>query len=211
MRYLLAMEGMALICLRIVFPWILIDEITIVFFSIIAIVLLIPDIGGLIHRVQKFKLGGVELEIGERIQKLAENTESYAAKLKVPADTAQNGPSDELLERVFAPGADPRSSLILISLEIDKTVRRIADRALPADPHRSRPYSTTQQLRELVDAQAIDMAILRIYREFWGIRTRIKYDSDASFAANNIYWLLDQGVRLLRILKHREQRLIAGQ
>jgi hypothetical protein len=165
------------------------------------LVILIPDIGSIIDRIRKVKIGDNEIEFDSRVAKLAietEKVENEAQKLeKIRPSFSSDADKLSFISGITA--KDPRSGLISLSLEIESAIRKLAERNLAIDPSRRITLST------LVDNLTIKGILPKdfpsLFRDFWSIRNEAIHNIAFQPTDKSLYAILDLGVRILQILK----------
>lgn len=196
-RHWIALACAALIVIRAVMPTLRIDELSVGLFVLGSVVVLIPDIGDLLSRVRRVKKGDFELEFEGRLEELRRRTEETESELE--AAHIDFGPVPEVVQtRVVASLVEPRAALIALAVEIETRLRALAE--IHGIRNRGGFFSPRRTVEELVERDQLDEHIPGLFADFWAIRNQAIHGLE--FAANreNLFSLVDLGMRILRIL-----------
>lgn len=205
MRYIIATLALVIILTRILFPTITFDGQSLTLFLFSAIVLLIPDIGNLIQRIRKVKVGGVELELSEELKQLANQTAETEKKIDISnSQTELLSSLEKELERFISAGINPKLLLIQIAIEIEKVLFSLANQN-NLDQGKL-PLATARLIQLLSEKGVLDQSILPLFKSFWSVRNKIVHGVDAEINENQVINLTELGRRLLLILKTYESR-----
>ncbi len=204
-RYFVALVATLLWLSRIIWPDIKFDSTSLYLFLFAAVVILIPDIGDLISRIKKIKKGDLEIELESKINALADQTE----RTEEAIERSEEGEfeiefiPDEHYGRILEYTKDPRGGLVAIAVEIESTINRIA-----------RDYNISPKSRYLSPIKAVDQLdrkgilpseLPSLVRDFWTLRNRAFHSANFSLTDEQLYRLLDLGVRILDLLSVRKK------
>lgn len=196
MRYIIFLIGLSIITIRMIYPNIVFDLNSLLVFSIISFVIILPNLGDLFKRIKKVKAGGIELELLENLEKETQTIENKSIDYSI-----DNFTEIELANKIN----DPRGTLIFLSIEIEKTLRYFTYR----DEHQNVPMSVLKLISNLVDDNILTKDLANIFRQFWEIRNKIIHGHDSNIDDNELYKVIDIGLRVLKILKSEEGKYIA--
>jgi len=196
-RLFLVVVASLLIVVRAIRPSMRIDEISLALFLLIALVVMWPDMQRLFANLRRLKLGGVELELAERVEKLAtqaDRAEEAQAK-KRPSKTKPKEIPRDVAARIAEAASDPRAALLILAIELERAIRALASKRglLPAG-------STTHLVSNLTARGALPDEFLPTFTEFWQVRNRVVHEAGLDVPPGQIYGLVDIGLKLLRIV-----------
>lgn len=204
-RYIVALVATLIWLSRIIWPDIQFDSTSLYLFLFAAVVILIPDIGDLISRIKKFKKGDLEIELESKINALANQTEK--------TEEAIESSDEEEFEIEFIPEEnygrileytkDPRGGLVAIAVEIESTINKIA-RDYNISP-KSRYLSPIRAVDQLDRKRILPSELPSLVRDFWTLRNKAFHSADFSLTDDQLYRLLDLGVRILDLLSVRKK------
>ena len=204
-RYIVAVIATLIWLSRIIWPNLRFDSTSLYLFLFAAVVILIPDIGDLVSRIKKFKKGDLEIELESKLNALADQTE----KTEEAIESSDEGEyviefiPDENHDRIFNYTRDPRGGLVAIAVEIETAINKIA-----------RDYNISSKSRFLSPIRAIDQLdqkgilpseLPSLLRDFWSLRNKAFHSADFSLTNEQLYRLLDLGVRILDLLSVRKK------
>ena len=201
MRYFVAVICFALVAALAIWPELRFDNISLALLVVAIVAILLPEFRVAFGRVKKLKLGEFEVELAERLKELAGNTEAVESSLiRKNRESIVTEPREEEIARWLATaGSDPRASLLVLAIEIEKTVRDIAQAA--DVPESKRPYPLSRQLTMLAEREFIDPRIVPLFRDFWTIRNSVVHGHHFELSEGKLYELVELGLRILRLLR----------
>jgi uncharacterized protein YutE (UPF0331/DUF86 family) len=191
-RYSLVLICFALIILRILIPNINFDQLSLYLLIIATVLLLFPYINDWISNIKKIKIGNYEIEIGNAVNKLDRDTSRLEESIKEEKKYPEL--SYDFKKLLAGASADPRGALLIVAIEIESIVRKLAEKA------HIEFGSTTKLVIELSKRKIIDEKILPIFKDFWNIRNRIVHGPSEKVSENIIYELTYLGYRILTLL-----------
>jgi len=205
MRYLVAVVALALVVVRAVWPDIRLDEISLLLFALAGLALLLPDFAPIASRIRRFKLWEIEVELSEKIGELAQRAEAAAeeasADRRVPGPGIPMGVPPEVTGRIADAAADPRAGLLLVAIEIEQAIRRLAaQHGISAGFGR---VSTRRTLRELAARDAVPREVVPLFEDFWRVRNEVVHGAGFQLPIGRLYELGDVGFRILELLSLR--------
>lgn len=204
--YLIAIFIFLIIIARIIWPNINYDNTSFYLTLLIVILTVFPNIGEILSRIKRFKKGDLEIEIERSLNNLTENTEKAEEeieKLEIPEyEFALK--SDETKKRIFEYSKDPRGGLIAIAVEIESMISELV-----------KYYKLSVNTKHMSPIRAIDLLIKKgfvpsqlnsLIRDFWVIRNQIVHRSEFRLTNQQLYRLLDLGMRIVDLLSYRKPK-----
>lgn len=203
-RYIIALVATLIWLSRIFWPDLRFDTTSLYLFLFAAIVILIPDIGDLISRIKKFKKGDLEIELESKINALANQTEKTEEAIERSDEDEFEVEfiPDENYKRILDYTKDPRGGLVAIAVEIESTINKIA-RDYQISP-KSRYVSPIRAVEQLDGKGILPSELPALVRDFWTLRNKAFHSTDFSLNDEQLYRLLDLGVRILDLLSVRK-------
>jgi uncharacterized protein YutE (UPF0331/DUF86 family) len=192
LRYLLVVICFALIIIRVLIPEVNFDQLSLYLLIIAAVLLLFPYINEWISNIRKLKIGNYEVEIDNAVNKLDRDTSKLEESIK--KENKYPELSNDFKKLLAEASTDPRGALLIIAIEIESTVRKLAEKA------DIRFGSTTKLVMELSKSKIIDERIPPIFKDFWNVRNRIIHSSSEKISESIIYELTYLGYRILSLL-----------
>jgi predicted membrane protein len=207
MRYLVALVALAIVIVRAVWPDARLDEISLVLLVVAALALVWPDIVPLTSRIRRFKVWGLEVELMEEISQLTERTEVAAREVSLERESMRPGAAiavpPGVTQWLADAAADPRSGLLLVTIEIEQAIRRLAaQHGIAAGVGR---VSARRALRELATSEAVPREVVPLFEDFWQVRNRVVHGVGFQLPAGQLYELVDVGFRILELLSLGER------
>jgi len=201
MRWVVTVICMGIIVVRAVWPELRFDNISVILLVLAAVSALLPELYKHIGKIKKVKIGDVEVELEEKLKKLAGETEAAESavqdrKGQLVMETTQE---DFVIQRLEQAGTDPRAALLLIAIEIERTVRDLAEASDIPHPRRTHPVS--RLLAMLADRQVVDERLVGLFRDFWSVRNAVVHGHHFELSEGKLYELIELGMRLLRLLQ----------
>jgi len=200
-RGFLFVLAIALIVLHAAFRHIKIDEISLALFLVVVLLLLWPDLQTLFSGLRRVKVGGLELELAEKVTTLerqAEKAQEEQAK-KRPKKRTKKSRAEQIppavASRLAEAATDPRSALLLVAIELEQAIRRLAVQN-KIEPH----PSVTITLRQLVGVGSVSEDAFSSFAEFWRLRNKVIHEAGFDVSSAQMYRLVDVGISLLRLL-----------
>jgi len=204
-RFIIAAIAFVILIARIIWPEMRFDTTSLYLFLLGSIVILIPDIGNLISRVKKFKKGDLEIELESEIKNLADKTEKTEKTIEQSDEDEfeiEFTPDENYL-RITEFTRDPRGGLVAVAVEIESTITRIA-REYDVSP-KSRYLSPVKTVDQLAQKGILPEELPSLVRDFWSVRNKAFHQTDFSLTNEQLYRLLDLGVRILDLLSIRKK------
>jgi hypothetical protein len=194
---------------RIIWPDLKFDETAFYLFIFASIVVLIPDIGGIVARIKKVKKGDFEMEFDEKVSLLSEEIEKAESKDKDVTTLEDNDtPTDdseleERIQRITEQASDPRGAPIVIAVEIEDAIQELAKSKGIANVHRYN--SPVRIMDELIRRKLINASVLAPFRDFWTIRNQAAHSARFQMSKYQLYELVEIGIRVLKLIQRANQ------
>jgi hypothetical protein len=210
MRYLIALGALALVVMRAVWPDLRVDEISLVLFLLAGLALVWPEISPLASRIRSFRLWELEVELTEKISELTERAEAVATQASLERELARpEGPitlSPEATQWVIDAAADPRAGLLLVAIEIEQAIRRLAaQHGIASGVGR---MSARRTLGELARREAVPPEVVPLFDDFWQVRNQVVHRAGFQLPTGQLYELVDIGFRILELLSLGERAAV---
>lgn len=201
MRYFVAFISVVVIGSRAIWRDLKFDDISLTLFIIAAIALLVPDIGGLINRVRKIKHGGTEIELDKAVSKLTQDVEEIELSEPEQLDSKYitTAYSPKLAEKIASSGKDPRAALLLLSVELEKSIRELNIREnLPEKA------PLLASVLQLVNKGILSTKLAEMFGDYWRVRNTIAHGTDQNINSETLYAMIELGMNLLKFIPSKE-------
>ncbi len=217
MKYIIFILGIVIISLR-CFGF-EIDLISIGFFVVISLIVSLKDL----NHLSEFSGFGFKMKFNKELKELSNRTEKIENDIEVSAEKEKglrgidSSNENEMIDHFekyigttdFKPDfSRPKSALIEIAIELEKTLREISNETLKQN--NKYPVAAKRIISELSDKEYIQMDLQISFEKFWNLRNRVVHGLDAEFKDNQIISLVDSGINILNILKFIENNIKKG-
>jgi len=172
-------------------------------FAFSALFLFRPEIRNILQRIRKGKLLGQELELQESLERLESSKDAALAEVEaqptpqLPAPAPQTEAADDVARQVLREaGESPKAGLLLLSAEIERSLREILLSNGWAQP--GRPLSISRSLELLAANGSLPTALLGATRDFYRVRNEIAHGIGAS--EGDVLRAVDAGTEIYRAL-----------
>jgi len=204
MRYALATVSFLIVIARMVWPTLTFDQTSLILVVLAAAVLLLRDFPETIHRLRRFEWGNVKVELDEQLKNLATRTEKAEQEPSKSRMQIQKALPDDVLVRFAQVGSDPRASLVLLAVEIERAIRNLAG---CYGLYRRHPQDTARALlSEIVAEGIVPQDIRGLFEDFWFIRDSVVHGVHFDVREGELYQLVDLGLRILKMLSASESQ-----
>lgn len=195
-RFAVAVLALAFIAMRAILPNLRLDEISLALFGIVCLAILWPDIEKIAAYIRKFRFGALEFELAEKVERLGEKAEKVeeAESQKALGQRKVEEISPEVAKRIAEAGTDPRSALLLVAIEIEEAVRRLARKY-----ELSERAPTNRLISELAEKGLVSQEVVSLFRDFWQVRNQVVHRAGFNIPPGQIYALVDVGLTILRL------------
>lgn len=203
-RYVVSALCLVVIAARMIWPNLRFDQTAFYLFIFASIVVLIPDIGGLVARIRKVKKGDFEMEFDEKVSQLSEEIEKAESKdegqKEFEGDTViDDSELEERIQRITDQVSDPRGALIVMAIEIEDAIQDLARKKGIGNVHRYN--SPVRVMNELVNRKLIEPSVMAPFKDFWTIRNQAAHSARFRVDKNQMYELVDIGIRVLKLIQ----------
>lgn len=169
-----------------------------------SLVVLIPDFGGLVSRIKRFKKGDLEVEFEEKVSQLNEAIEKAEFQDEKSEDSEDkeevtDSGLDARIQRIIDKVSDPRGALIVMAIEIEDAIQDLARSKGIAKVNRYN--SPVRIMNELVDRSLIDSSVMAPFKDFWSIRNHAAHSAKFRIDDSQLYELVDIGIRVLKLIE----------
>ncbi len=195
-RWLIIVICLGLVAIRLIWPHIQFDAVTIWLVVIAAFFLIIPDPRAFFPYIKRVKLWEAEIELKEEVKELGKEVdkvqESVANK---PGVEVSKSLSPEVEEVLRESSKDPRAALLLLSAKIESQVKKRLQEA-----NLNTRYPLGKAMEVGVDAGLFPREILSAFRDFWAVRNRVAHAEAFDVEDSTILALVSIGTELLKVL-----------
>ncbi len=190
------------IILRAIYPNIKFDETSLILFVIAILVLLMPK--DFLERLQRLKIKDFfEIEL-QKLREKTERAERRVEERELP-EVEFEGVSTEMLEKIEKiMGLDPRAAIVIISMEIEKSLKEIFEEFRISEG--KRPLSVPRMARILAERQIIPHEVVSALTDFWSIRNKVIHEYRFKLSDEQLYDIIDLGLRILKLLSLRRRK-----
>ena len=199
-RIIALVSCISIIILRIIFPDIHFDEISLWLLLVAILLVTVPDIAGILDRLKKLKKGDLEIEFEQRIDILKKNIEQAEEDLEEEVADKLNfmGIPTAIKDKLLPTLGDPRGALVTLAVEIEARLRELS--SIYQKRIKGRYISTPRMIEEFVKQGIISSKIKPIFNDFWAIRNEAVHSKGFRLEASSFYEIADLGIRILRLL-----------
>jgi hypothetical protein len=154
-------------------------------FAFAALFLFRPEVRSILKRIKKGKLLGQELELQEELDRLESSKDAVLAAMaaqpapQLPAPQLEVESADDVARQVLREAAEsPKGGLLLLSAEIERTLREILLSNGWAQTGRPLPLSRSLEL--LAKNGSLPASLLEATRNFYRVRNEIAHGIGAA-------------------------------
>ncbi len=195
-RWLIIITCLGLVAVRLIWPHIQFDAVTIWLIVIAAFFLIIPEPRVFFPYIKRVKLWEAEIELKEEVKELGREVdkvqESVASKPGVEVSKSLSPDVEEVLRES---SKDPRAALLLLSAKIESQVRKRLQKA-----NLNFRYPLGKAMEVGVAAGLFPREILSAFRDFWAVRNRVAHAEAFDVEDSTILALVSIGTELLKVL-----------
>lgn len=204
-RQIIASVCIIIITVRLIFPKLNFDIISLTLLGIAVLAIIIPQPDKLFKRTKRIKLGGFELELEE----LNKSTEKLEEKIQEqePKSPRISG-FENSMDFEFKFSDDLHTDTLKISIDIEKTLREIYEMALKTK--QNRPLAVSELIETLREKKIIDLELTKLLRQFWIFRNNIVHSISYVVTKQEFLSFADIGLRVLKILKTIQNNISDG-
>lgn len=186
-----------LIVIRMFFPALVFDQISLWLLIVAAVLVLVPNIADLVDRVRKIKKGDLEVEFDRKLDELKQQTEEAEDRIEASPNLDFVGIPEDVKGRILNALVEPRGALISLAVEIESRLKDLAEK------HKitNRGYFVPRKaIQELASRSLISPAVEPIFNDFWAIRNNAVHARGFVPDQSRLFELADLGLRVLRFL-----------
>ncbi|WP_298419421.1 hypothetical protein [uncultured Kordia sp.] len=196
-RYIIAIICLVVIVLRLIFPELNFDLISLSLLAIATLAILINKPEKIFEKTKKIKLGSFEWEL----QELNKETERIEEKTTVEKNEplGLGGPTVTREKIEFELTTDFSTDILKLSIEIEKTLREIYESHFQTNE--KRPLAVVRLIELLKSENVIDKETSSLLRKFWNLRNKAIHDHNFRIDKKDFMSFTDIGIRILKILK----------
>jgi len=199
---LLALLCVSIVVLRMFYPELRFDSLSRDLLLISLAALLLPEFVKILGRLRKFKWGENELELDEAIDEL--NRRTKEAEERADLESESFTVDEDFHPDVQRYLSDPKGGLIAVAADIEARVNELV-RETRLNGLR-RYISPMRGIELLAKRGAVVADLPALMRDFWALRNQAVHDNRLSFSKNEIYRLVELGVRILELLSLTKNR-----
>lgn len=129
-------------------------------------------------------------------------------KMSLRSNLTQEFNPEENYSRILDYTKDPRGGLVAIAVEIESTINKIA-RDYDITTKSSRYLSPIRAVDQLDRKGILPSELPSLVRDFWTLRNKAFHSADFRLTDDQLYRLLDLGVRILDLLSVRKKEFPA--
>lgn len=210
-RALIVMLCLVLVIVRLIWPTLTIDWISVVLVAIAALAILLPSydmiwprVAQVLPYVKKVKVAGVEVELTEEIRKLSKDVDdakdSLADKGQFSLSEAFEAARSEVLDVLKV---DPRAALMILAARIEQHVMiKLAKHRL-REKGNEIPMSRAMKLG--VEKGVFPAEVLEPFQEFWSLRNKVAHGQAFEVDSSVIFSLVSVGLDVLKLVSLEEK------
>lgn len=190
--------------LRIIYSEHKFDLTTFTFILIVIVMVFLPkDISKYIPFIKSLKIGNVEIELREDINKISEKVENLKKKVAISENLVISDSIESDIEEIYHVSENsPRAALLLLSSKIEKEIKNRLKESSIEDS--DRPMPIFHYLKKGVEAGIFPKEVYTPFKDFTTIRNKIAHGKDLDVTDATIYSLLDVGTDILEILSAKK-------
>lgn len=200
LRYFVVLICIGIIGIRMKWPHLKFDNLSLYLLIISILLILFPDFKDLFSRLKKLRKGDLELEFGEKLSSLAKKTNEVENSLAIKeVSNIEYGEfKEETRKRLAQASSDPRGALMVVGIEIESKIRKLAKEA---NIHNESKLPPLEKLLNRLEKEDIVLdELIHIIKEFWSIREKLIHEEHFDLSSGKIYEFTDLGLKILKLL-----------
>jgi hypothetical protein len=195
-RWLIIIICLGLLIVRLLWPHIQFDAVTLWLVVIAAFFLIIPEPRVYFPYIKRVKLWEAEIELKEEVKELGREVDKVQESVaNNPGVEVSKSLSPDVDEVVRESSKDPRAALLLLSAKIESQVKK---RLKGANINFRYPLGKAMEVG--VGAGLFPQEILPVFHGFWAMRNRVAHSEAFDVEDSTILALVSIGTELLKIL-----------
>lgn len=195
-RYIIAIICISVIILRLIFPELNFDLISLSLLVIATLAILINKPEKIFEKTKKIKFGSFEWEL----QELNKNTELIEEKMTVEKEEpiGLSGPAIRGEKNEVEISTEFSTDILKRSIEIEKKLIEIYK--IHFKTSEKRPLAVVKLIEKLKSEKVIDQETSNLLRKFWCLRNRAIHNPNFQIDKKVLISFTDIGIRILEIL-----------
>ena len=196
-RALIILLCLILVAVRMIWPNMKVDVISLWLLGIAAFLLLMPRLRIFIPYIKRIKLGETELELSEEIKNFGKEVEKVqSSEIENPQVNSLNNISPDVMKVLEEAPKNPTAALLLLATMLDAHIKqRFLESRL-----RNTPQSPLAALKMMVDAGIYSSAVLKSYQYFRDIRNKVAHGLAFDVSDSILLSIISLGTELLKVL-----------
>jgi hypothetical protein len=198
-RWLIIITCLGLVTVRLIWPQIQFDAVTIWLIVIAAFFLIIPEPRVFFPYIKRVKLWEAEIELKEEIKELGREVDKAQESVdKNPELEVAENLTPEVEEVLRQASKDPRAAFLLLSAKIDHFVRKRLEEA--GLNQGNRVVSAPRAIKMGVEAGLFPKEVESSFNDFWAVRNKVAHDAAFDVDDKTILALISLGTVILTLL-----------
>lgn len=200
-RSLIILLCILLVAVRMIWPTMQVDAISLWLLGIAAFILLVPELRIFIPYVQSFELGPLKLGLNEEIKKFGQEVEKVqTSEIERPQINSLNSISPDVMKVLEEAPKNPSAALLMLATLLDAHIKQRFQESKLSLKSKNIPQFPVAALREMVNAGIYDTAVLKSYQYFTDIRNRVAHGLAFDVPDSIILSIISLGTELLKVL-----------
>lgn len=193
--WVLAIVCVGLAVLRLQYPDVKIDAITVWLLGLASALFVLRD---LVPYVEQIKLGAAEIKLRQEVGKAAKEIAGAQQRMEASPDWQMESVSAEVQKVVEEAAKEPRAALLLLSSQLEDVARRRVKKVAPDEARRV--YELPKLIEVGISKGLFAETILQPARDFWDVRNQILHGGSRGVDLSTVMSVLAMGVDLLKLL-----------
>lgn len=203
-RSLIIFLCILLVAIRMIWPHMEVDAVSLWFLGIAAFVLLVPELRIFIPYIRSVKIGQAELQLSEEIKNFGKEMES--AKIEKPKVGSLNEISPDVMKVLEMAVTNPDAALTMLATLLEAHIKqRFLESGLASRYDRDISQYPVEALRALVANNFYSSSVLTSYNYFRVIRDRVAHGLAFDVPDTLKQATISIGTELLKILATKVQ------
>lgn len=200
-RLLIILLCLILVAVRMIWPDMKVDAVSLWLLGIAAFLLLMPKLGIFVPYIKRVKVGDSELELNEEIKNFGKAVEKVqSSEIENPLMSSLNTTSPDVMKVLEETPRSPTAALLLLATMLDAHIKQRFLESGLAQIRKNVPQSPLVALKEMVDAGIYSPAVLSSYQYFRDIRNRVAHDLAFDVPNSILLSIISLGTELLKVL-----------
>jgi len=209
-RSLIILLCLVLVAVRMMWPDMKVDMISLWLLGIAAFLLLIPKLGVFVPYIKRIKVGESELELNEEIKNFGKEMEKVqSSEIENPQATSLTKISPDVMKVLEETPKSPTAALLLLATMLDAHIKQRYVESKLQIRGRNIPQSALVMLKEMVDAGIYSSAVLSSYQYFRDIRNKVAHGLAFDVPDSILLSIISLGTELLKVLSTEIKPVLA--